>query len=374
MEWSKQTSRDTAPFFVAMPTPNLAAAMMGQPEKPQRHMMSPLPMDKSTSRKSQFASKEDPRDYEPKLYEELHPKCAVNIGKVPPRKSVFGSQLNHSEVVVNPFEHPGWGKGKKSALPRAGMKETDPANYSATRNRSPDAAGSRQSRFLTGEMVTDSILKGESSTPAPNNNTSFRPGSATSSGRRRAFSRFGDALDKTAFVESRHRAPPGGAFPKADDRAMAPYPNYSELKVNEDSVYRNKPKVCLAKGSGRKDPTQKQAAKYLTLFRLPPPSPLAVPEKKRIGRGFAAQRAPYRDHDVSALLRSANADYKRSQSCMDMCFRVERSPLRTTLLYTPHPGQRSGAGNGSSPTSRGNSPTNRQSPEYNPTGPSPPLR
>jgi hypothetical protein len=47
------------------------------------------------------------------------------------------------------------------------------------------------------------------------------------------------------------------------------------------------------------------------------------------------QGALDREMNVKGLLRMADSANRRAQSCMENCFKIERSPLRTALLYTP---------------------------------------
>lgn len=299
LEWSKQISRSTVPFFLTSPTPNLRQSYGAEPpgrnkarivfEKvPGRDAGSPEPP-------------EDTREYNPKLFDELHPHCSVDIKRSLPRTNIF-VKAAVSEACIDPFEYPGWGKGRGSNLPKAAKESfiDRSVTISSMSQNSPDATS-----------VNDYSNKSRNKSPG-------RAASAM------------DVSTQQLELQSTHPRTIGALFGKAPRMAKLAEDKRDPLAA--DLV--DKPHtVNIGRCSSRlKDP--KPSESYRKIL-CDPAIPSTAPPKAKITQGFAPVRHNHRLtlHD---LLGQTAADVTRARSVMETYFgERSRSELRNTLLYTP---------------------------------------
>ena len=293
VDWSRQLSRDTAPFFVAAAAPDPRGSMTGA-ERPRRHN-SCLDMEKAAPKEKE--SKPDERDYAPKTYEDFHTRCGVNIGRGACRDdSALAGPRHNSETVVDVSRTPGW----KTAKSKYGMLGPPP-KVAARGNLTPVPKESRDALPL---------------------HSAFVPIAASPA---------------MPCVESRHTRTKGGIMPKKDERAMPPAPDRPELHVNQDAVERHRGTPLFSLSAGRQADKQKLSERYRDMFRTPPPAPMATPLRARSIGGFAPVRHA-NDRSVSSLLATADATAKRAKKLVTTCFSPNSmTSVRSAMLYSPSP-------------------------------------
>jgi hypothetical protein len=290
VEWSRQLSRETAPFFQPQPCVDARGALGGG-ERARRHEAT-VDMEKSAPKHA--PAKEDPRDYSPKAYAEWHPKCSVVMGKSSAgREQVFGAKKHNAETMIDAFQYPGWGTGRQSAMGKAKRCADDDADRAA-------AAAHRSTSSLT-------VYTAYSPIPA--------------------------AAER--HVESNDPRPLGGAIPKFDARAVAEPRVRPALSDDRSAVSRHVGTTTLGKSSRLGAP--KRSEQYRDLFRTAPPAPLSTNLKGRSTPGYAYQRTTP-DRCVGSLLARADADRKRAKAIVAGTFGpMSRTSVRTSMLYTPSP-------------------------------------
>jgi hypothetical protein len=287
VEWSRQLTREVAPFFVPVPTAQSRVQLGNGSDKPRRHQGT---ADMERSAPKPVETRMDTRDYTPTLHEELHPRCGVDIGRAPKRRNVFDEPQHQSDAVIEVELHPGWGRGKKSSMGKA--------------RRAPPTP--RVDRADSPSFVYSAY------TPVP---------------------------DLPAFeaVESRLERPKGGAIPRCDERKLTPAPDHTPLEIVDDLVRRHTSAVDLTRSSRHFAGRSKLSEKYRNMFRTPPPPPLATPDRPRMTNGYATQRQSF-NRSVESLLATADADRRRAKKLMSTNFgSLSRSSVRTAMLYTPSP-------------------------------------
>eukprot|EP00672_Neobodo_designis_P027568 CAMPEP_0174850300 /NCGR_PEP_ID=MMETSP1114-20130205/19156_1 /TAXON_ID=312471 /ORGANISM="Neobodo designis, Strain CCAP 1951/1" /LENGTH=351 /DNA_ID=CAMNT_0016084755 /DNA_START=135 /DNA_END=1187 /DNA_ORIENTATION=+ len=312
VEWSRQLSREVKPFFVPVPTAESRVQLGTGVDRPRRHAAT---LDMERSAPKPVDNRLDARDYTPLLHEQLHPRCGVNIAKAPARGAVFAPPQHQSEVVVDVEMHPGWGRGKKSAMSRA------------ARSPSPGFPGGPGTRSATASPSADEKV-------------------AT-----RVYSAYTPIPEAPAFeaVESRLTRPKGGFIPRCDERKLTPAPDHAPLEPNFDIRKPNKAVINLSCSRRHFASKEKKSEEYRRKFQTPPPPPLSTPEPTRSTPGFAPQRQSF-DRSVSSLLATADADFRRAKKLMQQNFGTRsRSSLRSAMLYTPSPS----SSPGQSPALRG---------------------
>ena len=294
VDWSRQLSRDTAPFFVATAVPDPRGSMTGA-DAPRRHMRT-VDMEKAPPRERE--ARPDLRDYEPKTYEELHRRCGVDIGRGAQRDGgAFGGPKYDYQNVLDLEKAQPW-KLAKSKFGLLGPPPKVPARGSPT---PPPAARSPD--------------------PTPVH-SAFAPIASTPT---------------MLAVESRHCRPLGGIMPKKDERALTPAPDRPELLVTFNAVERHRSVPLFSLGAGRQADRKKLSESYLDKFRVPP---RVTPLRRRDYGGFAPVRHSD-DTSVPALLAKADAAAQRAQKLVLTNFSPSVhgavSEVRKAMLYTPSP-------------------------------------
>jgi hypothetical protein len=288
VDWSRQLSREVAPYFVPQPCPQSRVQLGNGAEAPKRHMGA---LDMERSAPKSIDPEPDTRDYNPKLYEELHPRCGVDIGRAPTRKAVFDAPQHSCEVVVDVERFPGWGLGKNSSLSQA--------------RRAPPTP--RTDRSIMSPTPTLSAY-----TPIP-------------------------ATVAFEATESRLARTTGGYIPRSQDRKLTSAPDHKPLDVRPSVVERHSSTLSLDHSSRHFARRKKFSDRYREMFRTPPPPPLSTPDPTRKISGYAPQRQSF-DRSVSSLLATADADRRRAKKLMMQNFGSgSQSAVRSAVLYTPSP-------------------------------------
>ena len=290
VEWSRQLSRATPVFFIPQPTQDLRGCSGA--DRPRKHITT-IDLDKLPPRNS--PAPPDQRDYTPTLYEDLHPKCGVSIGRAPARKTVFAGSTHNAETMVDAFMYPGWGKGKKSFLPKAARDTVG-------------ALGLRRWDTAQDHVPLEP--------PPPHS----------------AYRKLQQAVPHDSCVTPDIK---GGTFPKAVDKLSKDQQNLldrPQLVIDRTSVEPHALTVNMAGYAARSKPP-KESEKYRTMFQTPPPVPLSTHEPRRRAKGFAPMSHTFRNA-VGDILRLAEADRKRAKLLMQVNAGSRyHSPLRAAMIY-----------------------------------------
>jgi hypothetical protein len=297
-EWSKQTSRDTAPFFVLQSTPNIRQS--NNAVAPPRHTPQ-IVFDRILGRDAGVPpAQEDQRSYDPKDYHEWHPHSMVNIAKNCPRGNIFRSSVSPDISKIDPFAYPGWVHGRS------------------------DWNKSKRLTFAEEQMIFSLHNSAASLTSATSDHSDYF----------RHVPPWRAEVIEESRVESKAQRVIGGVIPKTEEKKNPERP-LSVLSINEQSVARHQSVLDMRRVSAR-EPPPKPSQLYRSLLAPPAARPDA-PQKRTITRGFAPSRYNHR-LTLQDLLAQTAADAKRAKSSMDSYFGERaRSPLRQTMLYTPSP-------------------------------------
>ena len=329
LEWSKQLSRETQPYFVATALPNIRQSYNAEP--PRRHTAS-VSFDSMPLGHEEQSTSVDIRSYDPKLLDELHPKCGVNIGKSAGHGDTFAKPCHECEAVLEVDKHPGWGLGKKSDWAKAPkvssfVKQVD-------RSLSPREESSPSRSRVMASPADQSVggtaaptLGGGKTSPAADNALFVQPAKKKERPALKLFACVGDTMI-------------GGVIPRAVSRTEDHAPDLATLDVKV--VQRYTPTLAFQKSSSRTR-KEKPSEQYRKLLRpAPSPSPSSsmyssTPSSSSMCRGFAPMRYNHR-LTLKDLLGQTACDAARAQSVMESCFgKRSRSSLRNDVLYTPQP-------------------------------------
>ncbi len=332
LEWSKQLSRQTQPYFIATPYPNLRQSNNAEP--PRRHMTNiifdsmPIGHVSPTPEEGQEA---DIRSYSPMLYEDFHPRCSIDIGKSTGHGNTFAPPTHQSEAVIDPNAYPGWGTGKRSDWPRAPkvsslLKPIDRSvasprpQLSPTRRsaeNSPPPAAATHVPLTADDLFASKSKRKEKSKP-------------------KLFAVVGDTLVGGVI--------PREASTRANSRADD-VPSFSDRASLDVSLpERHTPGLAFASATSLRSKKEKPSEQYQRMLR---PSPSPTPSSSMFlsgvrsvsvaSKGFAPARYNHR-LTLRDLLGQTSCDVSRAQSVMEACFgRRSRSSLRQDALYTPPP-------------------------------------
>lgn len=306
MEWSKQCSREVAPFFLPAPIPSIKGLNGG--EKPHRHTPC-LSMEKGEGRPTFYSNPVDNRAYVPQRYEEIHKKCPIDMARAPAREGVFSHlEYRSGGDMLDPFKYPGWNTGKLASIARA-ERANSPFGDTVPSYKDDDAAPPPPLPVLSAYA------------PLPAHMTR----------------------------SPLERRPPGGSMAKAGlgERSIGTMTKTGEPRnvPNIDCVKRHNPHVNMSGYAGRKPPKGATTyEKYKDIFRRRSPSVSEfVPHQKaRLTPGFAPQRSSS-SFDVESIVASAAIDQVRARSCMEHHFyRRARSNSPSSFLCPADGGSMSG--------------------------------
>lgn len=279
LEWSKQISRSTQPFFLTNTTPNIRQSYGA--EVPRRH--NPIILfDKQCTRSKDSETVVDLRDYTPQLYEELHPHTAVDVKRNLPRSDIF-TRAASPDAALDPFVYPAWIHGK-SALPKAARTTfVEEASLRPTPSSPLD--------------VKDTFLSTNVSAPRP--------------------------VFPKAKLATVSQAPPASQTSKSETPSTSAANN---RHVTSISIERCSSRLRAPKASEG----------YRSLL-LKEPSLNTDVSRGRSTPGFAPARYNHR-LTLNDIIGQAAADVRRAQSAMELYFgERSRSSLRSSMMPTPVP-------------------------------------
>lgn len=332
LEWSKQLSRETKPFFVAQPLPNIRQSNNAEP--PQRHKTNiifdsmPLGHGPAIAGADGEGQAQDIRSYDPKLYVELHPMCQVNIGKSVGHGNTFPPPKHESEAVIEPDVYPGWGTGKKSTWAKA------PIVSSLVKPIDRDVASPRPHISPT-RRVTDHVAPPADSHVPLTADQLFKPKTNKSDKTKpKMFAVVGDTVIGGVIPKE----PSTRASSRLDD-----IPSFSERSVLElHQPQRYTPGLAFAAATSLRSVKEKPSEHYERMLRPSPSlntsfSTSSLRSSSVASKGFAPARYNHR-LTLKDLLGQTSCDVSRAQSVMESCFgKRSRSSLRQEALYTPQP-------------------------------------